>query len=79
MARMDTITSREREETNPFVEVGKRIDAVCHRLKIREGINARLKVCERELIVNFPVRMDDDSLVIFTGYREIATSLRSSQ
>ena len=69
MARMDTITSREREETNPFVEVGKRIDAVCHRLKIREGINARLKVCERELIVNFPVRMDDDSLVIFTGYR----------
>jgi len=69
MARMDTITSREREETNPFAEVGKRIDAVCHRLKIREGINARLKVCERELIVNFPVRMDDDSLVIFTGYR----------
>ena len=69
MARMDTITSREREETNPFVEVGKRIDAVCHRLKIREGINARLKVCERELIVHFPVRMDDDSLVIFTGYR----------
>jgi glutamate dehydrogenase (NAD(P)+) len=66
---MDTITSREREETNPFVEVGKRIDAVCHRLKIREGINTRLKVCERELIVNFPVRMDDDSLVIFTGYR----------
>ncbi|MFH1016041.1 MAG: Glu/Leu/Phe/Val dehydrogenase [Chloroflexota bacterium] len=69
MARMDTITSREREETNPFAEVGKRMDAVCHRLKIREGINARLKVCERELIVNFPVRMDDDSLVIFTGYR----------
>jgi len=58
-----------KSETNPLQEVQKRIDEVCHRLKIPEGINARLRVCERELIVNFPVRMDDGSLKIFTGYR----------
>lgn len=58
-----------KSEPNPLQEVQKRIDEVCHRLKIPEGINARLRVCERELIVNFPVRMDDGSLKIFTGYR----------
>jgi glutamate dehydrogenase (NAD(P)+) len=56
-------------ETNPFHEVQNRIDEVGKKLKLPEGIIARLRVCERELIVNFPVRMDDDSLVIFTGYR----------
>ena len=59
----------ECEVSNPFVEVQKKIDAICHRMNISEGINARLKVCERELIVNFPVIMDDGTLKIFTGYR----------
>ena len=57
------------EVSNPFVEMQNKIDAICHRMNISEGINARLKVCERELIVNFPVRMDDETLKIFTGYR----------
>ncbi|MFH1015744.1 MAG: Glu/Leu/Phe/Val dehydrogenase, partial [Chloroflexota bacterium] len=56
-------------ESNPFHEVQDRIDEVGKKLKLPEGIIARLKVCERELTVHFPVRMDDDSLVIFTGYR----------
>ena len=57
------------EVSNPFVEVQNKIDAICHRMNISEGINARLRICERELIVHFPVRMDDGTLKIFTGYR----------
>jgi glutamate dehydrogenase (NAD(P)+) len=57
------------EESNPFVEVQNKINAICQRMHIPEGINARLKVCERELTVNFPVRMDDETFKIFTGYR----------
>ena len=57
------------EVSNPFVEVQNKIDAICRRMHIPEGINARLKVCERELTVNFPVRMDDGTLKVFTGYR----------
>ena len=59
----------ECEVSNPFVEVQKKIDDICHRLNISEGINSRLKVCERELIVNFPVRMDNGTLKVYTGYR----------
>jgi len=59
----------ERKLSNPLVEVQKKIDAVCQRMDIPEGINARLRICERELIVNFPVRMDDGTLKVFTGYR----------
>jgi glutamate dehydrogenase (NAD(P)+) len=57
------------EESNPFVEVQNKINAICQRMHIPEGINARLKVCERELTVNFPVRMDDETFKVFTGYR----------
>lgn len=59
----------EREASNPFVEVQNKIDAICQRMNISEGINARLRVCERELTVNFPVRMDDGTLHMFIGYR----------
>ncbi len=56
-------------ETNPFHEVQNRIDEVGKKLKLPEGIIARLRECERELTVHFPVQMDDGSLKIFTGYR----------
>ncbi|MCL0103852.1 Glu/Leu/Phe/Val dehydrogenase [Dehalococcoidia bacterium] len=38
-------------------------------MNIDEGIQARLRKCERELVVNFPVRMDDGEVKIFTGFR----------
>ncbi|MCL0098741.1 Glu/Leu/Phe/Val dehydrogenase [Dehalococcoidia bacterium] len=38
-------------------------------MNIDEGIQARLRKCERELVVNFPVRMDDGKVKIFTGFR----------
>jgi glutamate dehydrogenase (NAD(P)+) len=56
-------------ESNPFHEVQRRIEDVGRRLKLPDGIIARLRECERELTVHFPVQMDDGSLKIFTGYR----------
>jgi glutamate dehydrogenase (NAD(P)+) len=43
---------------------GKYIDA-------DEGILEVLKNCKRELVVHFPVRMDNGKLRVFTGYRVI--------
>lgn len=57
------------EAANPFEGVQRRIDSVCGRMKVDNGIRDRLKKCERELIVNFPVKMDDGQLNIFTGFR----------
>jgi len=57
------------EVANPFEEIQKHIDNICRRMNVSEGINARLQQCERELIVHFPVKMDDGTIKIFTGYR----------
>ena len=56
-------------ETNAFEMVVSRIHAICDRLKVKEAYRLRLESCERELIVNFPVRMDDGTVKIFTGFR----------
>ena len=57
------------EVANPFEEIQKHIDNICRRMNVSEGISARLQQCERELIVHFPVKMDDGTIKIFTGYR----------
>ena len=38
-------------------------------MHIDDGITAKLKHCKRELTVNFPVKMDNGNVKIFTGYR----------
>jgi glutamate dehydrogenase (NAD(P)+) len=38
-------------------------------VSLARGVDAVLRVPERELTVNFPVRMDDGSIRIFTGHR----------
>jgi len=57
------------EAVSPFERVQEQIAAICERMNIDKGIQARLMKCERELAVNFPVRMDDRSIKIFTGFR----------
>ena len=52
-----------------FDAVAKRIDAICERMNINETTRVRLGKCERELTVNFPVRMDDKTIKVFTGFR----------
>ncbi len=55
--------------TSPFEMVVRQIETVCDRLNLDEAWRARLRHCQRELIVNFPVKMDNGSVNIFTGYR----------
>jgi glutamate dehydrogenase (NAD(P)+) len=50
--------------------------SVANRMEIDAGLQAVLRSPARELIVNFPVRMDDGSVQIFTGYRVQHSSAR---
>ena len=54
---------------NPFEMVVSQIDSVCDRLNIEDVYRLRLEKCERELTVNFPVKMDDGTVRLFTGFR----------
>ncbi|MGI8916505.1 MAG: Glu/Leu/Phe/Val family dehydrogenase [Chloroflexota bacterium] len=47
----------------------QQFDAVAERLQLDPGIAAILRRPKRELTVNFPVKMDDGSIRVFTGYR----------
>ncbi|MFN8533085.1 MAG: Glu/Leu/Phe/Val dehydrogenase [Dehalococcoidia bacterium] len=44
-------------------------DAAADRLKLDDNIRAVLRSPKRELIVNFPVKMDNGKVRVFTGYR----------
>ena len=44
-------------------------DRAATRLNLDPGLRAILGSCKREFTVNFPIRMDDDQVRIFTGYR----------
>jgi glutamate dehydrogenase/leucine dehydrogenase len=54
---------------NPFETARKQIDIVADLLGLNGGVRDILKNPKRELTVNFPVRMDDGALKVFTGYR----------
>jgi glutamate dehydrogenase (NAD(P)+) len=56
-------------EKNPFKIAQKQLANVTKRLEISNGIHEILKYPQRELIVNFPVRMDSGDIKVFTGYR----------
>ncbi|MCI4369136.1 MAG: Glu/Leu/Phe/Val dehydrogenase [Thermoplasmata archaeon] len=61
--------AKESEAVNPFETAKRQIDIVADILGLDSGIRAILKAPKRELTVNFPVRMDDNSYRVFTGYR----------
>ncbi len=56
-------------EVNPYQVALSQLDAVADRLRISDGIRQILRHPKRELTVNFPVKMDDGSVRVFTGYR----------
>jgi glutamate dehydrogenase (NAD(P)+) len=58
-----------RMATNPYDMALAQYERAAKHLSLTPGIDALLRVPERELTVNFPVRMDDGSTRIFTGYR----------
>ncbi|RLA82405.1 MAG: glutamate dehydrogenase [Deltaproteobacteria bacterium] len=47
----------------------KQVDLVARYLDVDQGILERIKSTKRELTVHFPVKMDDGSVRVFTGYR----------
>ncbi|HTP54318.1 MAG TPA: Glu/Leu/Phe/Val dehydrogenase [Thermoplasmata archaeon] len=54
---------------NPFETAKKQVDIVADLLGLNGGIREVLKHPKRELTVNFPVRMDNGELRVFTGHR----------
>ncbi len=47
------------------------IDTAAKYADIDEGLLELLKNCKREILVHFPVRLDNDKIKVFTGYRVI--------
>jgi glutamate dehydrogenase (NAD(P)+) len=63
------VVSSSHKVVNPFEVAVSQIKAACDRLNIDDACRLRLEKCERELTVNFPVRMDDGTVKVFTGFR----------
>ena len=60
---------KEPEVLNPFAVAVAQFDAAADRLNLSQELRAILRAPKRELTVNFPVRMDDGRVEMFTGYR----------
>ncbi len=57
------------QETNPWQAQTERFNEAARRLNLDPGIWKMLQYPSRELIVHIPVRMDDGTVEVFTGYR----------
>ncbi len=54
---------------NPWAVAQAQFDLAAERLNLDPGLRKVLREPRRELIVHFPVKMDDGSVQVFTGYR----------
>lgn len=54
---------------DPWAMALRQLEGAAARLQLDPAIGARLASCQRELTVHFPVRLDDGTVRIFTGYR----------
>ncbi|MDQ2717703.1 MAG: glutamate dehydrogenase, partial [Chloroflexota bacterium] len=54
---------------NPYEVAVSQFDEAAERLGLSQSMRAILRKPKRELIVNFPVRMDNGDVEMFTGYR----------
>jgi glutamate dehydrogenase (NAD(P)+) len=59
----------ENEKMNSFEMAKKQVDIAAKYLNLDPGSIDKLKNTKRELIVHFPVEMDNGKVKIFTGYR----------
>jgi len=57
------------ESLNPFEIAQRQLDRAALRLNLDPNVHALLKEPKRSLEVRFPVRMDDGTMHVFTGYR----------
>ena len=54
---------------NPWQVAQRQFDLAADKLNLDPGLRRVLREPRRELIVHFPVKMDDGSVQVFTGYR----------
>ena len=54
---------------NPFEAVLRRLDFVAEKLRLESWVVEVLKCPRRMIVVNIPIRMDDGTVKVFTGYR----------
>ena len=57
------------EEESPYEMALQQFDEAAAMLGLKQGVAAYLRRPQRELTVNFPVRMDSGEIRMFTGYR----------
>jgi glutamate dehydrogenase (NAD(P)+) len=57
------------ESVNAFHNAQRQFDIAAEMLHLDPGLRRILRVPQRELTVNFPVKMDDGSIEVFTGFR----------
>jgi glutamate dehydrogenase (NAD(P)+) len=57
------------ERDNPFHIAQEQFDKAAELLDLPQDIREVLRVPQRELTVRFPVRMDDGTTTVYTGYR----------
>jgi len=62
--------------TSVYETVLEQFRKVAELVQLEEYLRKRFEKPEREIIVNFPVKMDDGSVEIFTGYRVQHSTLR---
>jgi len=57
------------QEINPWEAQATRFDLAARKLNLEEGLWKMLRLPSREVIVHFPVKMDDGRVEMFTGFR----------
>ncbi len=62
-------TERVAPSINPWHVAQQQFDSAADRLNLDPGLRQVLREPRRELTVHFPVKMDDGSVQVFTGYR----------
>jgi len=58
-----------RESTNPYQNALQQLEIVAEHLNLDPGLHEVLKYPQRELTVHFPVKLDNGTTRVFTGYR----------
>ncbi|HXX37498.1 MAG TPA: Glu/Leu/Phe/Val dehydrogenase [bacterium] len=71
MTRKPQVTATETLTDDPWDMALRQLAQAADRLALSRGIREVLGRPHREFTVNFPVRMDDGSVRLFTGYRVI--------
>jgi glutamate dehydrogenase (NAD(P)+) len=63
------MSTAEKKKPSMYESVKKQFDAAADRMDLNPNIRKILATTNTEIIVHFPVRLDDGTVEVFTGYR----------